>query len=217
MQVNFAHHAALTGMPAPQQPLSMRLLRGPQERQSIAHLRRLLPSGEDDLGLGLAPFEADRDQMGMVLAYERGQRVVATLRFVPSGRGITGLERLPAEAALPPNILGQGSWEVGRVVVAPEERHNDILGQCFSIALMEILRTHVVQRFYAIAATPVGARLWRRYGMQLAATIHGASGQEYKVVVGAVNEVAAALHVPLGLVAAAQSPAEPLAPATPVD
>lgn len=216
MQITLAHHAALTGMPTPQQPLSMRLLRGPQERQSIAHLRQLSPSGvEDDLGLGLAPFEADRDQMGMVLAYQREQRVVATLRFVPSGRGITGLERLPAEAALPPNIVGRGSWEVGRVVVAPDERHNDILGQCFSIALMEILRTQVVQRFYAIA-TPVVARLWRRYGMQLAATIHGASGQEYKVVVGAVSEVAAALHVPLGLLAS-QSPAEPITQTTPID
>lgn len=199
MPITSANEVGSTSPLRGQQPLSMHLLRGPQDRQSIAHLRRLSPSGvEDDLGLGLAPFEAVRDQIGMVLAYQRDHRVVATLRFVPSGRGMTGLERLPGKTALPPNILSPGSWEVGRVVVAPEERHNDILAQCFSIALMEILRTQVVQRFYAIA-TPVVARLWRRYGMQLATTVHGASGQEYKVVVGRVADVAAALGLPIDL------------------
>lgn len=205
MSITIPHDIRQVTTPAEQQPLLMRVLRTPQERQSIADLRRLSPAGvEDDLGLGLAPFETVRDHIGTVLAYEHHRRMVATLRFVPCGYDMTGLERLSSKDALPPGILGPDSWECGRVVVAPEDRHADVLGQCFSLALMEITRTRRVERFYAIA-TPIVARLWRRYGMQEAATIHGASGSEYRVVQGRVIDVAAALKLPIGLLTPART------------
>ncbi len=207
MHITIDRGTAPAVMPLEQRALSMRVLRTPNERESIADLRRLSPAGvEDDLGLGLTSFETVRDQIGMVLAYERQHRVVATLRFVPCGRGMTGLERLPrkAKAALPSNILGADSWECGRVVVAPESRRSDVLGQCFSLALMEITRTQRVERFYAIA-TPIVARLWRRFGMQMAATVHGTSGNEYQVVQGRVVDVATALKLPIGLLAPRRS------------
>lgn len=187
--------------------LSMRVLHTSEQRLSIAELRRLSPVGvEDDLGLGLSPFENVRDQIGTVLAYERDRRLVATLRFVPSGHGMTGLERLLYRAALPKDIVTPHSCEVGRVVVAPEDRHPDMLGQCFSLALVEITRMRPVKQFYAIA-TPLVARLWRRYGMQVAATIHGVSGTEYKVIQGRAVDVAKALKLPKNLLMPGPSPA----------
>lgn len=210
MNITIDHDIIPVSPFAEQQALSMRVLRTPHERQSIAELRRLSPACvEDDLGLGLSHFETVRDQIGMVLAYERQRHVVATLRFVPNGHGMTGLERLPCKAALPPDILGPDSWECGRVVVDPNDRRSDVLGRCFSLALMEITRTRRVERFYAIA-TPLVARLWRRYGMQVAATIHGASGNEYQVVQGRAIDVAAALKLPMGLLTTVHTPAGPV-------
>ncbi|QIM53969.1 hypothetical protein [Hydrogenophaga crocea] len=196
-------YAALT---AGEPSLFQRTLRTPEQRTSIAELRKLSASAvEEDLRLGLGHVDIVRDQIGMVFAYEREGRVVATLRFVPSGHGLTGLERLAGRVKLPLGIVAPGSWEVGRVVVAPEARHPDLLGQCFSLALVEIVRAQNARRFYAIA-TPLIARLWRRYGMQETAAIRGVSGKEYKIMQGRPVDVGAALHMPAGLLTSATGP-----------
>ena len=180
-------------------PLAIRVLPTPEARMAIVGLRKLSASAvEDDLGFGLGPFETVRDQIGMVAAIEREGRAIATIRFVPSGHGMTGLERLQPEAALPAGIVTAHSWEVGRLIVAPEHRHPELLGQCFTLALAELVRTRRVERFYAIA-TPLMARLWRRFGMKVAATVRGASGTEYAVVSGRAADVAAALDRPAPL------------------
>jgi hypothetical protein len=172
--------------------LTLRVLSTPEERVAIAALRKLSASAvEDDLGFGLSPFETVRDQIGMVAAIERDGVPIATIRLVPSGHGMTGLERL-APGALEPGIVVPHSWEVGRLIVAPEERHPDLLGQCFVMALTELVRTRRVEHFYAIA-TPLMARLWRRFGMRVATTLRGASGKEFAVVHGSAQTVAAAL------------------------
>lgn len=175
--------------------LTLRTLPTPEERLAIAGLRKLSASAvEDDLGFGLSPFETVRDQIGMVAAIERGGCTIATIRFVPSGHGMTGLERLAPGVALEPGIVGPHSWEVGRLIVAPEERHPELLGQCFTLALTELVRTRKVERFYAIA-TPLMARLWRRFGMRVATMVRGASGTEYAIVHGRAADVAAALKL----------------------
>ena len=175
--------------------LTLRVLPTPEDRLAIAGLRKLSASAvEDDLGFGLSPFETIRDQIGMVAGIERGGRTIATIRFVPSGHGMTGLERLAPGVKLDPGIVTPHSWEVGRLIVAPEERHPDLLGQCFTLALMELVRTRKVERFYAIA-TPLMARLWRRFGMRVSTMVRGASGTEYAVVHGRAADVAAALKL----------------------
>ncbi len=175
--------------------LALRVLHTPEERLAIAALRKLSASAvEDDLGFALGPFETVRDQIGLVAALEREGQAIATIRFVPSGHGMTGLERLHPGTALPPGIVTPHSWEVGRLIVAPEERRPELLGQCFALALEALARSHRVDRFYAIA-TPLMARLWRRFGMATAAAVHGASGTEYKVVSGRALDVARALGV----------------------
>jgi hypothetical protein len=183
---------------APQ--LHLRVLRTAREREQLAALRKHAPMGvEDDLGAGLMPFEAKRDEVGLVTAMYRGSKLVGTLRFVPSGLGLTAAERLAGDTGeAGARILGPGSWEIGRLIVDPEERSPEMLEQCLTLALEALLEEREVERFYAIA-TPVMARLWRRWGMRPVAPLRGASGREFVLVSGLMSAAAAALDVPVVL------------------
>lgn len=176
--------------------ISLRILHGSAERAEIAWLRKLSASAvEDDLGLGLAPFEAERDQLGVVMAFVRDKQVIGTIRFVPSGHGLTGGERLLEQLGSTPEYIGPGNWEVGRLVVDPDARNPELLARCFTLALTELARVRRVNYFYAIA-TPTMARLWRRFGMLPASPIQGKSGTPYLLVRGSVQTVAEALRIP---------------------
>jgi hypothetical protein len=178
--------------PAPS-PLSLRFLTTPAERLVIADLRKYSASAvEDDLGLELGPAESQRDEAGMVAAISNGLRVIATIRFVPSGRGLTGAERLKDGVGPDTRFLGPGGWEVGRLIVAPEDRDPALLSRCLALALTELVRLKEVHHFYAIA-TPSMARLWRRFGMRIATLTCGSSGTPYTLVCGTVADVARAL------------------------
>lgn len=181
----------------PEAQLRIKVLATHEQRQAIADLRKHAPMGvEDDLGAGLMPFEAKRDEVGVVTAVYRGSKLLATLRFVPSGLRLTAAERVSVGAPGAQSILGQGNWEVGRLIVAPEERSPELLQRCLSLALQTLIEMREVEHFYAIA-TPVMARLWRRFGMHPTAPLCGASGRKFILVSGRVVDVAAALEVPL--------------------
>ncbi|MBC7435256.1 MAG: hypothetical protein H7332_04210 [Bdellovibrionales bacterium] len=184
------YNPALSG-----EPLYLRVLRTPQQRQAIANLRRHAAFGvEGDLGLGLQPYEDKRDDIGIVTAVYRGARPLATLRLVPTGYGLTGAERLAEKVDVDADILGDGSWELGRVIMEPEDRHPDLLLQCLRLTLEEVMRAEHVRHFHA-TTTPAMARLWRRVGMRTIVNTTGASGARYCLVHGQVDDVAAALNV----------------------
>lgn len=176
--------------------LHVRVLRNARERQAIAHLRRHAAFGvEQDLGLDLKSFEQARDEAGMVMAvYGRG-RLLASLRLVPTGYGLTGAERLLEKVPFDASILGAGSWEVGRMIMEPEDRHPDLLQQCLAVVLEEVMQASDARHFHA-TTTLAMARLWRRAGMRALFTTPGTSGTRYALVHGRVEEVAAALHLP---------------------
>lgn len=178
-------------------PLHLRVLRTARQREQLAVLRQHAPMGvEDDLGAGLMPFEAKRDEVGVVTAIYRGTQLLATIRFVPSGHALTAAERIPGGIGEQAGVLGKGNWEVGRLIVAPGERSPELLHSCLTLALQALIEEREVRNFYAIA-TPLMARLWRRFGMRPAAPLRGASGREFMLVSGPVSAVAAALDVPL--------------------
>lgn len=175
--------------------LHLKVLTTPEERQVLVPLRKHAPMGvEDDLGAGLMPFESARDDVGVVTAIYRGAKLVGTLRLVPSGLRLTAAERVWTDRSAHRGILGTGNWEVGRLIVAPEERSPELLQQCFCMALQVLMDTREVEHFYAIS-TPAMARLWRRFGMHATAPLVGASGRPFVLVSGHVDAVAAALHV----------------------
>jgi hypothetical protein len=175
--------------------LRLRVLRTARERQAIAQLRRHAAFGvEQDLGLGLVPFEQKRDEIGLVTAVYGQERLLATLRFVPTGHGMTGAERLLEKNRFDASILGRGSWEVGRVIMEPGDRHPDRLLQCLKVTLEELMQLEDVRHFHA-TTTLAMARLWRRVGMRTVLTTAGASGTRYALVHGRVEDVAAALRL----------------------
>lgn len=175
------------------QALRFRVLRTARERQAIASLRRHAAFGvEQDLALGLVPFEQKRDEVGLVTAVYRAGQPIATLRVVPTGQRLTGAERLLDTNDFDPAILGKGSWEVGRVIMEPEDRHPELLQQCLALMLDEVMQLEDVRHFHATTTTAM-ARLWRRVGMRTVVTTTGASGTRYCLVHGTVDAVAAAL------------------------
>jgi hypothetical protein len=173
-----------------ERPYTFKVLRTDEDKKSIAELRKLAAFGvEQDLCLNLAPLEQVRDEIGVVAAVYEGARLVLTLRFVPTGHGLTGAERLFAREPFDPDIIGAGSWELGRVIVAPEDRHPDLLLPCLTAALHAFQNIRQVDRFHA-TTTLAMARLWRRFGMRTVLTTAGESGTRYALVHGLVEDIA---------------------------
>jgi hypothetical protein len=178
-------------------PLRLHVLRTAKDRTRIAKLREMAAFGvEQDLCLGLAPLEAKRDEVGLVTSVCSGDRVVATLRFVPTGHGLTGAERLYQREGFNSEILGEGSWEIGRVIMAPEDRHPHVLLECLQVAMRGLLELQDVRRFHA-TTTMAMSRLWRRFGMRTVLTTTGESGTRYALVHGLVEDAADAIGVKL--------------------
>lgn len=204
----FPRHAARTWLdtelplrprstPIAAQSLRLRILRTARERMEIAELRKLAAFGvEQDLRLDLAPLERRRDDVGLVTAVCSGTRVLATLRLVPTGHGLTGAERLFDREPFDSKILGAGSWEIGRLIMAPADRHPDTLLQCTRVALLGLLQMQDLRAFHA-TTTLAMARLWRRFGMRTVVATLGDSGARYSLVYGSVENVAAAMGVAL--------------------
>lgn len=177
--------------------LRFKVLRTERERQAIAPLRRHAAFlVEQDLGLGLAPFEQTRDDLGVVTAVYRESRPLASLRIVPTGHGLTGAERLMEQIPFDPSILGEGSWEVGRVIMEPRDRRPDLLLDCLTVILENLMQREDMRHLHA-TTTLAMARLWRRVGMRTVLTAYGASGAPYALVHGRLADVAAALHLPV--------------------
>lgn len=177
--------------------LHVRVLRTATERQAIAGLRRHAAfDTENDLRLGLQPFEQARDEIGHVVAVYRAGRVIASARAVPTGHGLTAAERLLEQAPFDASVLGHGSWEIGRMVMDVEHRSPELLQECLALCLDEFLHAQDVRHVHATTSSPAMARLWRRVGLRTLATACGASGTRYALVHAHVPDLMAALHVP---------------------
>ena len=176
--------------------LSVRVLKTEEDRRAIAGLRSLAALGaEMDMGLGLAAFEGARDDCAHVMAISRDDEVIATIRMVPVGHGLTGAEKVCHGLACDDDILGDHSWEIGRIIMPPEDRDPKLLQRCLALALSKLLQIEEARHFHATATLQM-ARLWRRFGMTTAFPIHGASGKQYALVHGDVSNVARILKVP---------------------
>lgn len=183
-------------LPHPTTGLTIRVLKTEQEQTAIADLRRLAAFGvEDDLGLDLACFEKVRDNIGIVTAIHLDERPIATIRFVPTGRGLTAAERLHTHRCAGAAAFGDHSWEVGRIIMAPENRDPALLRRCLGLALTALLELERPQHLHASVTLPM-ARLWRHFGMKTAATVCGVSGARYALVEGEVGKIATILQVP---------------------
>lgn len=70
---------------------------------------------------------------------------------------------LDGQSVLPAHCYN-ASWEVGRLVLAPEYRAGpEVLKRCLFVTLLHLLRTTEIENVFAVC-TPVLARLYRRLG-----------------------------------------------------
>jgi predicted GNAT family N-acyltransferase len=63
--------------------------------------------------------------------------------------------------------LRDESWEVGRLVLAPQYRSGpEVLKRCLYLTLVHLIETTTVENLFA-SCTPVLARLYRRFGFDV--------------------------------------------------
>jgi len=120
---------------------------------------------------------------------------IATIRFVPCGHGITLTERFWRDLVTNPAILGPTSWEVGRLVMAPENRQSDLLPQCLALAGLELLRQREVEHLNASCLMSM-TRLYRRFGYQVHC-VRSEGGKDCALIHGTAAHISERLRLPL--------------------
>jgi N-acyl-L-homoserine lactone synthetase len=175
--------------------LSICVLHTPTERRSIAHLRQYADfESEYELDPGLAAFETIKDGLGIVMALSLCREAIATIRFIPTGHGLTLTERFWRGMISDAGILGPDSWEVGRLVMAPEHRRSDLLPRCLAMALIELTQHVTVRHFHASCLTRM-TRLYRRFGFVPHGVAESRTATQCALIHGRVDDVAVALGV----------------------
>jgi len=176
--------------------LSVQVLRSAADRLLIAPLRQYADCGSEyELDPGMAALEKKKDALGMVMAILQDGEPIATLRLIPSGHGVTLTERYWGHLAAGAGILGPDSWEVGRLVMAPENRRADLLPRCLALALAEFVEQAEPLQFHASCLTRM-TRLYRRFGFSMVGSSTSSGGKECALIQARVHEVARALKVP---------------------
>lgn len=214
LMVPSLHDGLLRHQPDDQQSLTVRVLRTPAERECISHLRQLADfKSEYALDPGLAAFEKLKDEVAVVMALCLDSEPIATIRFVPCGYGITMTERYWRDQVTNPEILATGSWEVGRLVMAPENRRSDLLPQCLALAGLELLHERDVEHLHASCLMSM-TRLYRRFGYKIHCTRTDA-GKDVALIHGTAEQICSRLRLPQSMTEQAHAPAFQNAVSTP--
>lgn len=108
-------------------------------------------------------------------------------------RGLAPCEKLVARHVIDEE-LRHGSWEVGRLVLAPRYRSGpDALKRCLFLTLVHLIENTDVENLFA-SCTPLLSRLYRRFGFNV--VVKDASreqGETYSLIHGTVPDVLRAL------------------------
>lgn len=177
--------------------LSVQVLKTPAERLLLAPLRQYADvQSEYEVDPGMAALDKTKDSIGVVMAIFQDGLPIATIRFVPGGHGVTVTERYWGAISKGTDILGPNNWEVGRLVMAPENRRADLLPVCMALSLSELLEHVEVEQFHASCGARM-TRLYRRFGFSVRGTNVSPSGQPCALIHAPLETVARALKVPL--------------------
>lgn len=129
--------------------------------------------------------------MGFVIGFDLHGELIGTARIVPMGFGLTLTETLIEQLGPDAPAVGEGDWEVGRLVLAPAYRTDvGALGHCLYLSL-EYVRSHGrVDRLFA-ACTHVLSRLYRRFAYHPFARDVPLAGtsKRYTLISGCADEI----------------------------
>jgi len=193
----FGWHAPGAPWEPTSQALSAMVLRTPTERLMVKHLRALADTAtEYRIDPALAAMEDLKDELGVVMAIMLGHEPIATIRFIPSGHGVTVTERFWGYASAGTELVGPHSWEAGRLIMSPDHRRGDMLPQCMSLAFAELVQTVKVLHLHGSCHMRL-YRLYRRFGFQMHTRTTTVDGADAALVHGDVRSVARALKVEL--------------------
>lgn len=193
--------------------LSIRVLKTADERSVITKLRSHAPiEAESDLHADAFGLEDLKDRLGMVMAIFLDDDVAATIRFIPSGHGVTLAEKSWSSVTRMQGRFGHGSWEVGRLIVDPKYRSAALLPQCLALACAELIEASDVKFLHA-SCSPLMARLYRRFGFTTEKVIQGEHGLQHALIHAHIDDVVRALDVsPVSPLEAGISDADPEVP-----
>lgn len=119
---------------------------------------------------------------------------IGTIRLIPMDRGLAPCETVLEGQSLLPGHYYQGSWEVGRLVLAPQYRTGpEALKRCLFLALVYLVRNTDIANLFA-TCNPILGRLYRRFGFSvLVKNACEGSGETYSLIHGDVPTVLRAL------------------------
>ena len=130
----------------------------------------------------------------MVCAFLCQGTYIGTIRLIPMDRGLAPCEAVLQRQSLLPGHYYQGSWEVGRLVLAPQYRAGpEALKRCLFLALQYLVRNTDIENLFA-TCNPVLGRLYRRFGFSV--LVKGAcegADETYSLIHGTVPTVLRAL------------------------
>jgi hypothetical protein len=109
-------------------------------------------------------------------------------------QGLAPCEGLLQRQSMLPGPYYEGSWEVGRLVLAPQYRSGpEALKRCLFLALVYLVRNTDIQNLFA-SCTPLLGRLYRRFGFSVLVkdACEGAE-ESYSLIHGSVPVVLRAL------------------------
>ncbi|QHE87583.1 N-acyl amino acid synthase FeeM domain-containing protein [Hydrogenophaga sp. BPS33] len=186
-------HRARAAAPPTEPRLSVRVLDMDREGPLIMGLREHAPiDAEHDLDPGAQALERQKDRLGMVMAIWRDETLIATIRFIPCGHGVTLAEKAWAGETRSKAAFGASSWEVGRLIVAPEHRSMATLQACVALSVQELLKTNDVQYLHA-SCSPLLARLYRCFGFVTDKVFQSGSGMQHVLIHALVADMARVL------------------------
>lgn len=109
------------------------------------------------------------------------------------GHGIAPCEQLVERHAVDEELRDE-SWEVGRLVLAPQYRSGpDVLKRCLYLTLVHLIETTPVENLFA-SCTPLLARLYRRFGFDVMVREASRDAEgSYALIHGQVPQVLRAL------------------------
>jgi hypothetical protein len=125
----------------------------------------------------------------VVCAFERFGEYIGTIRYLPMTGGLAPCEKLVRQHDVDGDLQAS-SWEVGRLVMAPQYRSGpEALKRCLFLTLAHMMEHTDVQNLFA-SCTPVLSRLYRRFGFSvLVKDASTDAGGTYSLIHGPVASV----------------------------